>query len=662
MAGVAVAENPKKKARLTSAMARYSEKSIHDMSRLLEGKEHKSQPSGAAKRRMREAIGPVCACYEQVTAPNKDPSQPDVQWAFANIRALLRCMASSCPSFVTFLQSQEQPLRCILSHDECTAGNVLATEQRQKVTLCYLSLECMAKWGDSPTAWLPISAISHAQVANTRGGMGNVHRRLIEAWAQQRLEEPFELVPGVSISLVLSCMVADHDAQRGSLCAKGSAGLKPCAFCINCIAKSAQGTAERDAQFRTIAESDMSLFQQHSTEALRQFICKALQHPKSKAEHELQERVLGYRIERNNMWMSPTCLQCLPLERYVNDSMHCYFSNGICCVAIALLLDAVQTVTKKTIADIKRAVLDAGWLRHRSHSRHGENQYWTKRLFTEAYFGSSMYKGSAKQTLALLSLLRWVCESAWLHVPGLETAAACFLKLCACVECIRTIGHTKSFDKLHALQTEHQKAFVKQWGDYVRPKHHHRLHLPFQYRALNLCPTMWGTESKHRDYKGLFAANFQQWLTEEMGGSAFSTRLLPRLALRHMEMWNERPLAASGYSLDKAFPESEVLKETDLTGVVIAPKCRIGLLDLQEGDIILWGACENAGTCHCFIERNSELYVLLSQYAYVSGTESLRTFRITNNKVIYKWNSLENPKTCSWWRRETANSIVHCLP
>ena len=104
-----------------------------------------------------------------------------------------------------------------------------------------------------------------------------------------------------------------------------------------------------------------------------------------------------------------------------------------------------------------------------------------------------MYKGSAKQTLALLSLLRWVCESVWLRVPELETAAACFLKLCACVECIRTIGHTKCFDKLHALQTEHQKAFVKQWGDYVRPKHHHRLHLPFQYRALNLCPTMWGT-------------------------------------------------------------------------------------------------------------------------------------------------------------------------
>ena len=113
------------------------------------------------------------------------------------------------------------------------------------------------------------------------------------------------------------------------------------------------------------------------------------------------------------------------------------------------------------------------------HIRHGENKYWTKRLFTEAYFGSAMYKGSAKQTLALMSLLRWVCESAWLGMPNLQTAASCFLKLCSCVECIRTICHTRCFDRLHALQTEHQKAFVEQWGDFVRPKHHHRLHLPF---------------------------------------------------------------------------------------------------------------------------------------------------------------------------------------
>jgi hypothetical protein len=166
-------------------------------------------------------------------------------------------------------------------------------------------MECMAKWSESPHAWIPLSAVTHAQVANARGGMGRVHQSLIEAWAKQKLDEPWELVPGFSICLVLTCMVADHDAQRGALAAKGSAGLKPCAFCVNCIAKNAEATAQRDPHFRTIAECDFGMFQQHSTESLRQYMGKALSLPKTKGEHELQERVLGYRIERDNMWTSP---------------------------------------------------------------------------------------------------------------------------------------------------------------------------------------------------------------------------------------------------------------------------------------------------------------------------------------------------------------------
>jgi hypothetical protein len=540
--------NPRKKARLPSAMARFSEKSIWSMSRLLEGKEAKGQPSGAARRRFAEAIAPFRACYEQVTAPNKEPSLPDIQWAFANVRTLLRRMAACCPSIAPFLQQPAQPLRCVFSHDECTAGNVLAIDQRQKATLCYLSMECMAKWSESPHAWIPLSAVTHAQVANARGGMGRVHQSLIEAWAKQKLDEPWELVPGFSICLVLTCMVADHDAQRGALAAEGSAGLKPCAFCVNCIAKNAEATAQRDPHFRTIAECDFGMFQQHSTESLRQYMGKALSLPKTKGEHELQERVLGYRIERDNMWTSPMCMQTLPLESYVNDSMHCYVSCGIACAEIALLVDLVQSVTAKSSSDILQCVLAAGWQRPGQHLRRGETQFYTKRLFTAAYFTATIYKGNAKQTMALLPLLRWVCESLWLRAPELETAAACFLKLCACVECISTIKETKAFDQLHALQAEHQKAFVQRWGEYVRPKHHHRLHLPFQYKVLNLVPTMWGTESKHRDYKGIFAANFQQWLTENIGGSDFSTRLLPRLALRHMELWNEKPMNAAGYS------------------------------------------------------------------------------------------------------------------
>jgi len=72
------------------------------------------------------------------------------------------------------------------------------------------------------------------------------------------------------------------------------------------------------------------------------------------------------------------------------------------------------------------------------------------------------------------------------------------------------------------------------------------------------------------------------------------------------------------------------------------------------------GTCENAGICHRVLEKMLTC-MCFSAYMHISGTASLQTFRITNDKVMKKWNSLENPKTCSWWRQETTNSVVHCL-
>ena len=51
------------------------------------------------------------------------------------------------------------------------------------------------------------------------------------------------------------------------------------------------------------------------------------------------------------------------------------------------------------------------------HIRHGENKYWTKRLFTEAYFGSAMYKGSANgsdepTTVGLRKRVAWYAKLA----------------------------------------------------------------------------------------------------------------------------------------------------------------------------------------------------------------------------------------------------------
>ena len=108
--------------------------------------------------------------------------------------------------------------------------------------------------------------------------------------------------------------------------------------------------------------------------------------------------------------------------------MHIYYSNGICCVEIPLLVSMVEQVTSMSIQEIQHAVTSAGWKRPSGARRNaGENDYWRKTLFTPAYFNDkSIYKGDAKQARALMSLLRWLAQDVWIKHPDLHEVAACF--------------------------------------------------------------------------------------------------------------------------------------------------------------------------------------------------------------------------------------------
>jgi hypothetical protein len=92
-----------------------------------------------------------------------------------------------------------------------------------------------------------VAAISHEQAEQVAGGMSKVHQLFVENFVEQRLDQGVWITPTTKISLELALFVADQDAQRAALAAKGSAGLKCCAFCQNCLAKNAAGAAV-DAQ------------------------------------------------------------------------------------------------------------------------------------------------------------------------------------------------------------------------------------------------------------------------------------------------------------------------------------------------------------------------------------------------------------------------------
>eukprot|EP00435_Cladocopium_sp_Y103_P029350 s3561_g7.t1 len=395
-------------------------------------------------------------------------------FAAADMKSLLRYMAEESPCFLEMLKHAAMPLKFILSHDETTAGNVVSTEARLKATMFYGTFTAFATIIDSPHAWIPLAVLSRDQMSRVQGGMAAVHKIFIEDFAAQSLDTSFEVAPGCHIQVQFAIMIADMDGQGMALCSKGSAALKPCSFCIDCVCKDAAG-AQNDLRFKTIAEPDIS-----------------------------------------------------------------------------------------------------------------------------------------------------------------------FLKLGQCAECLRRIGQLKNYDDLEKYQREHHTLFQCAYPQALRPKHHHRLHLPEQYRSMQTVASCWGTEAKHKDYKSVFSTVVQHFLTEKAGGSEFSQQLLPRLLNRHCQLLNETPFSSKGFLLQNAFDASAVELATGLHGCRLAGQCRVNMLDLKEKDVILWNYPDySAGIINFFIEEHNQLFVPLTLCQHtLSNAEALLSFQTLNERAVVQWSHL----------------------
>lgn len=342
------------------------------------------KPSGAQKRQFAKAMAPALACFEPIVAPAVD-GEP-VQFHCAKMARLLQYMACECACFQAWLETLQGRLEVVLSHDETTGGNVLQTDARQKITIVYCNFCAMEAMHESPRAWVPLAAIAHWQLNRVDGGMAKVHALLLEHWAKQGLENAIEITANVRVRVIIRAFVADMDAHRQALGAKGSAGLKPCAYCRNCVAK--ESKAAGTGKFFSISDPDFTKFEEHTQQGLQAYLQQAMEKltQMSKKDAEMTERCLGYRVEDKGVWFSPACASLLPLSKYVNDSMHIFFANGIACLELNLMVEAVQRHTGKGIEDLLHTVEAAGWQRHGMAQRLGQRQYWVRRLFKPSFF------------------------------------------------------------------------------------------------------------------------------------------------------------------------------------------------------------------------------------------------------------------------------------
>ena len=249
---------------LAAALARFSAASVYHVRQLDKGEAawHK-QPSGAFKRAAKAALGPFHGCFKPLSVPSKEDASVPVVFYAADMKQVLRLLMEKCPSVAALIRRHAgTPLRAILAHDECTAGNVLNPLQRPKTLLFYCAFTLLDPILESSRGWYPVAAVTHDQIQAATGGISAITAAFIRHWVQSDLATPFQVDANLRISIELEMFISDLESQRASLAAKGSAGLRPCIFCSNCVMKNAYA-AERDPNFLTVLEHNFDLFRKY---------------------------------------------------------------------------------------------------------------------------------------------------------------------------------------------------------------------------------------------------------------------------------------------------------------------------------------------------------------------------------------------------------------
>ena len=461
----------------------------------------KSTLKAAARERLRDAR----ACYEAWRVPGSDetiwmPRAPEMLQFMVDESPAWRAAVSDA------LDVNDGVLRPIIYHDDITCGNILAVIKKKKVTAVYLTVREMFPHVSLEAAWLPLLVMQRVQQEEVPGGLSAVMAELVRRLRRAGRGFGLEIdgrVRHCSFTVPF-LFVSDMDAQRATWSIKGSAGLKPCMFCANVIAKYAlRGQHE---SFETIASAACDKFKAISDADFQAAVRHIAAQP-TKASREQWERAYGLTWDPHSLLADADALSCLPPSGACNDVLHAYFSNGVASVELWQLVNTLGPLGI-SLGNLRGFALQKQWLRYGKNV--SPSQTCIKHILSDKMFDNERsFKGDGTATEPLVFLLWYVlCE----HVeptPALSSAMRSFESLHACVRELRflrkypgALSSEEQVARLRGLQSLHQQDFNEAYGaENSIPKHHHRFHIPDGALKLGFLPHCETHESKHRCLK-----------------------------------------------------------------------------------------------------------------------------------------------------------------
>ena len=327
----------------------------------------------------------------------------------ANIPAMLQyyCQESDRYKriFAETVTRSQGTLTVLLYHDDIQSGNILAPTAAKKSNMAYFNfLELPKKYLKSPFSWLPLGFLSHNECVRVAAGLSAYYRKMLETILLPQCKEGF-YVQDLHCRLRFGYLVADFDAQRATMMSRGSAALRVCIHCANCLKKNSN-LKSRD--FKEIDEPHLQAFV-HVEDVPFFEHCDRLEHVaknSTKKEYEDYALRLGMNYHPEGLcWDRKLRDHCGP-SKLVPDVMHCYYAQGIANLEASLFY-SVLCDKNITLEMLQEAAEKIDWQRGVWNSA---SATFRKNLFHEKKMEKELYKGEAWETEIMLPLLAFVAK------------------------------------------------------------------------------------------------------------------------------------------------------------------------------------------------------------------------------------------------------------
>ena len=363
---------------------------------------------------------------------------------------------------------------------------------------------------------------------------------------------------------------------------------------------------------------------------------------------QAKEKTTGFNVCEKALLSDRLVREQIPPWSLLLHSMHLYWSNGIVSWEVNALYSLWITTNRGHLFDF----FALNWQTTQVDSN---TKSWRQSLCHEAMFAGSAYKGSASNLQAFWPLFHHFLVGCLGTDATYKAEMESMDALCRITIELRYLSHDVDvpLHNLQALQQKHQALVQKAFGyQFMKPKHHARIHVIKQYMRCGFVVTCMAGERKHKMYKSHIGLHrFDGWNNDAAG--KFGHFVAKQMFVHHIEQLKQ-------FEFGTCLLGSSTV-DMGLAAVLRKSICHVSAAVKHAGRAISAGDMlmgDYPGIVLDAIQGDSEFFVRLQITRLEKKDEFVSFWKKTSGQKIVSVERLG--RSPQWWL-EQENDIVRCL-